>query len=273
MGLVFLFLTFAKVNDYGQGFAIVRLERKIAVTAKAQGVVTRVPVQVGERVGEGSILAELDDSREHAEVLRVEHELDQELIRWLRDPSDSAAGRQIAELRTQREVALVNQRARTVVAPQAGVVNDIRAMAGQVINLGDTVVSMSNADDPAYTVLAIFPGRYRPQARVGSQMRLEFVGYPFSYQSVTVLSLGEEVVGPKEARRIVGSEQADSIAIDGPVFVAKAVLPSDGFSVDRVKYGYFDGLVATAQVKLRGEPILVMLIPGLRRIYDAWNPQ
>ena len=273
MAIVLAFLTFAKVNDYGHGVAIVRLERKLAVTAKSQGVVTQVPVQVGQKVSEGTVLAVLDDSREHAELLRVEHDLDQELIRWLRDPSDSLAGRQIAQLRAAREVALAAVHTRTVVSPQAGVINDIRAMPGQVIGLGDTVVSMSNADDPAYTVLAVFPGRYRPQARVGAQLRLEFVGYPFSYQTVTIASLGEEVVGPKEARRIVGSEQADSIAIDGPVFVAKGQLASDGFTVDGIKYGYFDGLVATAQVKLRGEPILVMLVPGLRRIYDAWNPQ
>lgn len=271
IALLLVFICFAKVNYYGQGHAIVRLENRTTVTSKTDGIVTQVLVEVGQRVNAHTQVAVLDDSRERAELLRIEHDLDQQLIRWLRDPSDTTAGKQIAELRGQREVALANARLRTLTTPHAGIVTDVRVLAGQAIGVGDTVVSLSHDDEPTYSLVALFPGRYRPQARLGSQLRLEFQGYPFAYVGVPIGSLGEEVVGPKEARRIIGVDQADSIPIDGPVFVARAQLPSDGFELDGTRYGYFDGLTATVEVKLRAEPIIVMLVPGLRRFFQAFS--
>lgn len=273
MLLMLAFVCLAKVNYFGQGHAIVRMENRTTVTSRTQGVVTKVLAEAGQRVAANTTIAVLDDSRERAELARIDKDLDQQLIRWLRDPSDTAAGKLISELRGQREVALNNARLRTLSTPNAGLITDVRVLVGQAVAVGDTVASLSHDEEPTYSLIALFPGRFRPQAHIGGQIRLEFQGYPFAYVGVPISALGEEVVGPKEARRIVGADLGDSIPIEGPVFIARAQLPSDGFELDGTRYGYFDGLTASAEVRLRAEPIIVMLMPGLRRFYQSWSSE
>ena len=56
-------------------------------------------------------------------------------------------------------------------------------------------------------------------------LRLEIQGYRYAYQHLTVDSVGDEVVGPAEARRYLGDEIADAVQFAGPVVRVEAHLP------------------------------------------------
>ncbi|HEX2164528.1 MAG TPA: hemolysin D, partial [Thermoanaerobaculia bacterium] len=113
-------------------------------------------------------------------------------------------------------------------------------------------------------VVALFPGRYRPELRPGMALRLELDGYRDAVQELTVERVSEEVVGPAEARRVLGSEIGDAVELAAPVVFATARLPADGtFRRGGERYRYHEGLRGTAEVAVRSERALVALVPGL----------
>src|SRR5262249_12441637 len=62
------------VHEYATGPAVVRVEGKTDLTAKAPGVVASVEVQPGQRVSQGEVLARFYVAEETAAYERVVHE-------------------------------------------------------------------------------------------------------------------------------------------------------------------------------------------------------
>ena len=73
-------------------------------------------------------------------------------------------------------------------------------------------------------MVAFLPGEDRPLLKRGMPLRLEVQGYRYAYQQLTVDSVGDEVVGPAEARRYLGDEIADAVQFTGPVVKVEAHL-------------------------------------------------
>ncbi len=265
-----LFLVLVKVKAYGTGQALVRLQSKVGVTAHTSGVVKRVLANRGDHVRAGDGLCVLDDSRELAELARVENDLEQQLIRWLRDPTDTEAAKMVAQTRAQSDLARANVALRVVTASVDGTVNDLHVYPGQLVGAGDMVASLAPTGSTGYSLIAFFPGMHRPRAEIGSRMRLELNGYRFAYVDLKIESLSDSVIGPSEAKRLLGPEHRDSLTLAGPVFVAAARMPGDGFLLDDETFHYHDGLTAIAHVELRAEPIIMLLIPSLRRFTHNW---
>jgi hypothetical protein len=102
----------------------------------------------------------------------------------------------------------------------------------------------------------------------GLPLRLELNGYRYSYQLLEVQEVGEDVIGPAEARRYLGDAIADSVELTGPVVPVSLRLPSGTFVADGQRRAYHDGLWGTAEVRVRSEPAIVALVPALKALFD-----
>ena len=261
-----VYATLGRLYDYASGPAVIRIEGRVDLTAKVAGTVASVAVQPGQRVAEGQPLVQFFMDEEHAERERLQKEFDLQLLKLLRDPSDAVARESLSSLRAQRDLASARLQQRLVRAPRAGVVSGVRIRPGQHLGVGELILTIVG-DDAHMSMVALLPGRYRPMLRPGLPMRFELSGYRYEYHQLTIDSVGDEVIGPAEAKRYLGPGVADGIAVDGPVVLVRAEMPSTGFSSEGQAYRYFDGLPAQAEARVRSEPILVTVLPALKALF------
>jgi membrane fusion protein (multidrug efflux system) len=262
-----LFTVLGRVREYASGPAVVRLGGRADLTATSAGSVTQVFARRGEAVPKGKLLVRFYGAQEAAELESLEREFELQLINRLRNPNDPAAEQSLISLRAQRDLARARLAERDVRAPAAGVVSDVRVRPGQHINPGQVLLSL-NGDRGRAEILALLPGQYRPLLKRGMELRLEIQGYRYAYQHLTVGAVEDEVVGPAEARRYLGDEIADAMAVNGPVVVVTARLPSSTFEAEGKTWRYHDGMWATAEVRIRSERILLALIPSLKALFE-----
>lgn len=252
-----------QVGEYATGPAVVRIEGKTDVTAQAAGVVEAVAVEPGQRVAAGDLLVRFAVAAEQAELERLRRELEGQLVKVLRDPQDQAARASLTSLRAAKELAETRVAQRLVRAPVAGVVSDVRIHAGRNLMPGEVILSLVG-EDARFSVIAMLPGHHRPLLRPGMPLRLELAGYRYAYQDVTIDSVGDEVVGPNEVRRYLGSEIADTVVVGGPVVLVKASLVGRTFRVEDRSYNYFDGMHGVAEARVRSESVLTTFVPALK---------
>ena len=87
-------------------------------------------------------------------------------------------------------------------------------------------------------------------------------------KALTVESIGDEVVGPAEAKRFLGPGIGDAVPLTGSVVFVTARLPAPSFEADGRTYAYHDGILGTAEVRVRSEKVLFALVPALRALWS-----
>jgi membrane fusion protein (multidrug efflux system) len=258
-----VYASIGTVGVYSSGPAIVRMTGRTEITVVQQGSIESVLVVPGQRVREGQLLARFYDAEETAELDRLEQQFESQLVEFLRNPNDDDISRALAATRGEKERAEARLEERHARAPHDGVISDVRVRTGQHLAPGDVVLSLIR-DDSDLSVIALLPGADRPQLRSGMKIRVELSGYKYAYQDLVIDTVSDEVVGPAEARRFLGSQYADTVSIGGPVVLVTMTLPSRTFEADDRSYTYHDGMQGTAEVKVRSERIITALVPGLR---------
>jgi membrane fusion protein, multidrug efflux system len=156
---------------------------------------------------------------------------------------------------------------RIVRAPEAGRVGDIHVRPGQVVAAGDVILSLLGPAQ-AVSVIVMMPGSYRPLLAPGMALRLELSGYRYAYVTTTIEGIGDQVIGPQAARRYLGPEIADTVSLTGPVVMVRARLPSRTFMTDQQVHDLYDGMLGRAEVRVRSESLLALLVPSLRAFFD-----
>jgi biotin carboxyl carrier protein len=263
-GLVFAVT--ARVGEYAQGMAVVRREGRVVVTSAVSGTVQGLEVQPGRHVVAGQVLVRLDDAAQRAELQRVQREHQQRLVELLRTPADDARRERLAALDAQLQLAEARLRERTIVAPQPGLLSDVRVRPGQPVSPGDAVVSIEQ-DAARTVVVGLFPGHYRPLlSAADTRLFLELEGFPDARHEVAVRSVADEVVGPAEAMRYLGRDRQGALELHGPVVVVETVLPSDTFVADDTEYRVYDGMQGTLEAEVRSETLLETLVPALKQL-------
>ncbi len=266
LGLLLAALVYSLLGtlpEYATGPAVVKVDGQSHLTVDQPGIVSSVEVRPGQRVEKGQALISFRSAEETASLDRIQREFELQLIRVLRDPSDESARQTLTSLRAEREQAVVRQQARTLRAPQAGVVSDLRIRPGQYVTPGEGVVSVLG-DNVTVSMVALLPGGYRPTLEPGRPLRVELDGFPHEYQTFTIESVGDQIVGPGEVRRFLGPEIADALQLNGPMVLVRARLPSPTFTSKGRTFNFFDGMLARADARVRKESILVALVPGLK---------
>ncbi|HEX6202217.1 MAG TPA: HlyD family efflux transporter periplasmic adaptor subunit, partial [Thermoanaerobaculia bacterium] len=266
--LALAFLSLASIGEHAGGPAVVRAAGGTDVTARAAGTVARIAVAPGETVAAGQLLVELDHVDEAAELERLEREMELALAQRLRDPSDRAVEVRLGGLLAARDLAAARRAARAVRAPHAGVVGELRARPGRPVAPGEVLLSLAGGAGGELTVVVMFPGEFRPMLRPGMPLRLELDGHRYAYQRLTIERVSEEAVGPAEARRVLGAEIGDAVALDSPVVFASARLPAT-FRGRGGTFPFHQGQRGSAEVEVRSERLLTALVPGLRALFGG----
>jgi membrane fusion protein (multidrug efflux system) len=261
--IVLAFLVLARVNEYASGPAFVQLEGRTALSASVMGLVARVEVKPGDRVAAGDVLVRFHASDEAAELRATSEEFENQLSKLLLRPSDAATREALVSLRTRRELAEQRAEQRTLRAPHAGIVGDVRVREAQLVEPGMRVLDLQDSSASA-TLIALLPGRYRPLLQAGRRLRFEVDGFHHRAHEFAVSRVGDQILGPGEAARYLGRDLADAFAIQGPVVVVQAALPSTSFEVDGQRYGFASGMFGQAEAVVRDEPVAYAFIPGLR---------
>jgi membrane fusion protein (multidrug efflux system) len=270
VGLIVAFLIYSvlgTVDEYASGPAVVRLAGRTEVTATLPGAVASVEVKPGERVAAGQPLVRFQSAREAAEMERIEHDWERQLLERLRDPLAPAPAQALIALQAEREQARDRLEEQVVRAPRAGIVGDVRCRPEQHVQAGDILLSLGNAA-ALPSLVALLPGQHRPLLKKGMRLKLELRGYDQGPQHLRISSVNEEVVGPEEARRLLGPEIAAAVPLNGPVVLVQAPFPSSTFEVSGHRYELHDGMWGTVDVRVRSEPVLFALVPGLRSVLE-----
>jgi membrane fusion protein (multidrug efflux system) len=138
---------------------------------------------------------------------------------------------------------------------------------GQHVEQGDVVLAVTAPGEAKVSAVAMVPANFRPMLQRGSKMRFELEGFKFDYTDVDVEEVSAEAVGPKEVQRLLGQERGDAVTLEpGAHVLVSAPVPVATFESEGQSYAYFDGLTGTAEIRVRREPILVMLVPALRSL-------
>ncbi|MFL6196137.1 MAG: GAF domain-containing protein [Thermoanaerobaculia bacterium] len=262
-----LYTLIAHVREFAGGPAVVRMGGRTDLTATADGTVSQVSAAPGQRVEAGRLLVRFYGAREAAELSRIDHEFELQLINRLRDPGDRGAEQALISLRAQRELARANLAEREVRAPAAGTVSDVRVHVGQHISPGQSLLSIARGQGKP-EVVAFLPGEFRPLLKPGMDLRMELQGYRYAYQHLKVIAVGDEVMGPAEARRTLGEGIADAVQFTGPVVRVEARLPGETFEAEGRVRRYHDGMQGIAEVSIRSERVLVALVPALKALFE-----
>ena len=259
------YVSLGTVATYSTGPAVIRATARGDVVARTAGNVMAVERSPGERVTAGDVIARLDDQNQRAALERAEEELESQLRNHMLDPSDSVADAAVRQLRQARDAARAALEDRVVRAAAAGAIADVRVHPGQHVQPGDIMASVVRGAG-GLEVIALLPGEDRPKLAPGMSIRLELQGYRYAYQSLTIESVSSDVIGPTEARRVLGPEVADSLSLDGPVALVRGRLPGDVFDADGRSFRYHDGMLGVAEVRVRLDRILLALLPWLKRL-------
>lgn len=258
------------IDEYAPGTAVVRLEGHSDVTATLAGSVVSIDVIPGQKVAKGDLLVRLYGVQEEAEYERSNQEFETGLVHRLRNPSDPNASQALSTLRLQRNLASKRLEQRSIRAPRSGTVGDVWIRPGQHLTPGQVILSLSGGRQEL-SIIALVPGHFRPLIQPGMDLRFEINGYSYAYQHLQVESVGDEIVGPNEASRFLGPGIGDAFQVNGPVVYVTARLPKATFDVDGHTYAYHDGILGTAEIKVRSEKILVALIPGFKAVRNRFN--
>jgi membrane fusion protein (multidrug efflux system) len=260
------FIVLGRLNEYASGPAFVQLDGRTALTASGPGLVTAVLVKPGDRVKQGDELVRFHDSEELAELQAANKQFDSQLAKLLLQPDDSLTREALVSLRSRRELAEERHGRRSVRAPHAGVIGDVRVREGQLVEPGLRLIDLQGSATSA-TVTALLPGRYRPLLHAGDKLRFEIDGFHQLTHELRINQVGEQIVGPSEAARFVGRDLADAFSITGPVVLVQASLPRTSFTMEGQRYEFSTGMFGKAESVVRNEPIAYSFIPSLKQ----WN--
>jgi membrane fusion protein (multidrug efflux system) len=241
------------------------MEGRTDLPVPAAGVVMDVAVVPGQHVKKGQVLVRLSNADELAELERFNREFELQLARRMLDLNDEGARSALTALWASKELAQARLSLRTVVAPHAGVVSDVRIRRGQHLAAGEVAVSVMEPS-ASLVVTAILPGEYRPLLAPGNTLRLELKGFPYQYQELTLDSVGKELVGPNAVRRYLGPELAESLTVEGSVVLVRARVPANSFIVEGERLDYFDGMMGQAQARVKSERLLAIFLPALKAV-------
>ncbi|HSX81009.1 MAG TPA: HlyD family efflux transporter periplasmic adaptor subunit [Candidatus Saccharimonadia bacterium] len=263
-----LYGVFGRIHEYATGIAVIRDEGRTMVTAITGGTITAIAVQSGQHVESGQMLLSLNDMQEKIELERLHKEWHIQQINRLKNPHDPGAQQQLATVRAQVDTAEKRLAERTVFAPCAGIVRDLRIRPQQLVTPGEILVTLVGPDD-VLSVLAIFPGQYRPFLTPGNPVRLELTGFRYAYQRLTITAVSNEVIGPHEVRRFLGQDVADAVTLQGSQVIVQAPVPASTFHAQGRWHHYHDGMHGTAEVLVRSERLVFALVPGLKAVFEG----
>jgi hypothetical protein len=154
-----------------------------------------------------------------------------------------------------------------LVAPVAGVVGDVRARAGQRVAPGEALLHVVDGGG-GYELIALLPGASASHLKRGLPLTLRLPGHLELSDAAVVDHVDASVVSPDEAARLLGRED-ERTPLSGPMVLVRSALPAPQRGSGAHALTYQDGMVGEAQVTIRSQRMIVILVPGLGRLLEA----
>lgn len=248
-----------------------RIERRreMDLSFRVPGVMTRLDVEAGDRVRAGQVVARLDptgvaaaEQRARADLERAERDMarartlfDQGFVSRQR-LDDSASALKAAQ--AGMSAAAFDRRWASLVSPVEGVVLTRTAQAGEVVQPGQTVITV--ADERSGLVLrANAPDRQAGRVKVGDTVRVDLGGGAATVvgqvvrvgRSANALTAGVEieVALPPSAQALSGQVASASVAVGSEVGAQATRVPAE--AILEAKDRAASVLVVDAQGKAR----------------------
>jgi hypothetical protein len=255
----------APVHQYAEGAAVVHFTGRSELLAHEAGTIDSLDVVPGQKVQRGQILARIHDTEQVGQLDTLGTEFEHKLVACLQAPADPQVPQALGEIRSRSDTARLGVEARTIRAPEGGVVKAVLARNGQRVTPGTVVLSMvADTSAEGLQVIAFLPGRERPRLRAEQALRLTLPGYR-SVRITSAIHAISEVIGASEARaRFLGDRLGDSLPLTGAIVVVEARLTSPEFEADGEKFQLYDGMIGVAEVQTQSRPLLQSLMPELR---------
>jgi multidrug efflux pump subunit AcrA (membrane-fusion protein) len=181
----------------------------------------------------------------------------------MRNPEDRNARQELLALRSRRELAETALERSVLHATRDGEIADLRVRVGQLIEAGAPLLAVQASPHGAQ-ITALLPGPDRPRLRPGMPLTLRVDGFERTHLTLQIERVDEQVLGPAEALRAVGTELAGSFEVQGPTVLVHARLASPELHAQGSAYRLHHGMLARAEVAVDREPLLFAWLPGLR---------
>jgi hypothetical protein len=256
------------VSEYAQADAIVWLPGRRDITATSSATVESVAVRPGQRVTAGQLLIEMYNAEERAARDRFEREWQLQLSKMLSDLTDKAGRDALLTLRAERDRNQARMEQRVVRAPGDGVVAAVWVRSGQPVHPGDRLFSFEAEESDPIVVLAL-PGFSKSHIRAGTSGRFAPEGFDYNYQDLVVETVSDDTVSPAAVKRFLGAEYGEDLSVRGSVLLAEGRFLSPTFAVDGITYRRHSGMRGKALLRLRTQPIVLALLPFLRRLVQS----
>ncbi|MBL9019399.1 MAG: HlyD family efflux transporter periplasmic adaptor subunit [Myxococcales bacterium] len=260
------FSIFIKVPTYSTGRGVVILDG-ITVTAPAMGTVEKLAVAPGQAVAKGTILVKLQAAAEQDELANAKAELDNATRPYLSEQSDETAKKQLASIWARYNTAKSKLEQRTIRAPKAGTISDIRTRGGALLQPGDPIAMIVEGGNTLPEVFAFLPAKDRPRLFPGQTLQVGLSGYTKIRELAEITYVAREGIGATEVAKLLGPSLGDALRMpqDGSYVLVKARLPRRTFETDHAILPFHHGMQADTEVKIAEKPFLVTLFPALEK--------
>lgn len=188
-----------------QAVGTVRAVESITVVSEIGGIIRALPFREGDRVGRGTLLAQLQDDELQASYARAEALLEQsrnayERVRSVveqragsaQDLDDAAAALKVAEA----EAALAKARLdkTRILAPFSGVVGATELSVGAYVQPGEAITELTRLDEIEVHLTA--SERYAPRLERGASVRVTSAAVP-DYEAAGHIYMVDPVLDPQ----------------------------------------------------------------------------
>ncbi|MCG8461030.1 MAG: HlyD family efflux transporter periplasmic adaptor subunit, partial [Holophagales bacterium] len=200
----------------------------------------------------------------------LREELEQATQAWLRDPSDPETARAVGSLEERMRQAQAHIDERSIRAPREGIVGELEVLPGQAVTPGEVLLSLVD-EEPKLELLVFFSGQDRPRLRPGLPVRFSPQGFRHAGTDLVIDRIDGGILGPSKARAVLGATLAEVVPLSGPVTLARVELSAEGFESHGREHPYYEGLLGFAEARVRSQPIVIALFPGLEGLFGSFG--
>jgi HlyD family secretion protein len=247
-----------QINQYASGWGVVRTGQKIPLQTTVDGNIEKLHITSGSSVSKGALLLELNAQNERSAFDQAQRRFQEAVRARLLNLNDVTNASQLPNLRAAVLTTQDELRRRQIFSPADGFVSDLRLEAGQFVVAGQHLFDITQAGAKR-KLMALLPGSYRPQLSIGQPVRVKLSGYAFTTLELKIARIGDELVGPTQARRLLGAAREDAFPVSGSNVWIEADIEQDSFRFNGRDLSFHDGLSGEVEIVIDRAPIALQL--------------
>jgi len=267
--IAMIFGVVIRVPTYSSGFGIIRYPGTPVVTL-SQGNLERIPVQSGDIVSKGDIVAKLSSPKEDADYEQFLADAENARQQYLFDDQDEQARKSVktASIALAHAKAAVDQR--YIRATADGVVSDIHGAEGDAVSAGTTLMTIVKPGAMPEEV-AFLPASDRPRLKKEMKLQVGIDGFSKKRPKLAITDISNDAFGAADVRRQVGQSAADTLKIpnDGASYVrVRATFETDRFTIGQREFQLHENMSTKAEIQIESKPFFASIFPLFEKYFD-----